>query len=419
MLRDRPGRALRWGLPGGLVIGALLAGTLIWGQVDGERGIAPVATSADIDVRAVEVNVTGDTPEDAQAKGRIEAARIAWAQVGGPPLPEARLQSLVSAIVVEDEQIGPRRYVARLGVIFDRQRAGPLLGGGGAGVRSAPMLLLPVMVSGGTQTMFEYRNPWQRAWAEYQFGASPIDYVRPVGSGGESLLLTYGQTGRRSRVWWNIVLDQFGASDVLVPIANLRHEWPGGPIEGRFTALYGPDRRPLAQFTLQAAGPAQLPAMLTRAVEQFDRIYANALRAGSLRPDPTLSIDNIELSPQVRALIEAAQAAEAAELAQAQAQASAAQAPPPDAEARPAGEAAAIVSLIVQVATPDARAFDAALAELRGLPGAGTVAVTSTAIGGTSVLRMGYAGELAALAAQLRARGWQVIEGPGALAISR
>ena len=50
-------------------------------------------------------------------------------------------------------------------------------------------------------TMFEVRNPWQRAWAEHQFGSSAIDYVRPAGSGGESLLLTYGQTGRRSRAW--------------------------------------------------------------------------------------------------------------------------------------------------------------------------------------------------------------------------
>ena len=94
--------------------------------------------------------------------------------------PDSRLESLVSAIVVEQENIGPRRYVARLGVIFDRQRAGPLLGGGGDRARSAPMLLIPVTITGGTATTFETRNAWQRAWAEYQFGSSAIDYVRPV-----------------------------------------------------------------------------------------------------------------------------------------------------------------------------------------------------------------------------------------------
>ena len=40
-------------------------------------------------------------------------------------------------------------------------------------------------------------------------------------------------------------------------------------------------------------------------------------------------------------------------------------------------------------------------------------------IGGTSVLRVTFAGDLAALAEALRARGWQVTQGANALAISR
>jgi hypothetical protein len=76
-------------------------------------------------------------------------------------------------------------------------------------------------------------------------------------------------------------------------------------------------------------------------------------------------------------------------------------------------------SYSVQVATGDARAFDAALSGIRGTPGVGGVAVNSTAIGGTSVMRVTFAGDISALAAALRARGWQVVEGTGALAISR
>ena len=73
----------------------------------------------------------------------------------------------------------------------------------------------------------------------------------------------------------------------------------------------------------------------------------------------------------------------------------------------------------MQVATPNAAAFDAALGNVRGTGGVAGVAVTSTAIGGTSVLRVTFSGDLAALAAALRARGWQVTEGSNALAISR
>src|SRR3546814_21100872 len=89
------------------------------------------------------------------------------------------------------------------------------------------MLLLPVTASAGSHLVYEMRNPWQRAWAQFQPGTSPIIYVRPSGSGGDSLLLTYGPPGRRSRLWWRAILDQFGAADVLVAVARLRHQFPG------------------------------------------------------------------------------------------------------------------------------------------------------------------------------------------------
>ena len=148
-------------------------------------------------------------------------------------------------------------------------------------------------------------------------GSSTIDYVRPAGSGGESLLLTYGQTGRRSRAWWNGVLDQFSAADVIVPIADLTYLWPGGPVEGRFVARYGPDNRYLGEFTMRAENPAQLPAMLTQAVARFDRIYSAALANGTLRPDPTLTLENIELNPAIRAILDEADRLEAEERADA------------------------------------------------------------------------------------------------------
>lgn len=400
---------------------AVLAAVALMAQVSGDRGIAPVASSSDINVGGIEVDVHGDSAEEARVNGWREAQRIAWERLDGPEIPDSRLESLVAAIVVEEENIGPRRYIARLGVIFDRQRAGALLGASGERARSAPMLTLPVMISGGTQTMFEVRNPWQRAWAEYQFGSSTIDYVRPSGSGGESLLLTYGQTGRRSRVWWNNILDQFGAADVLVPIANLRWEWPGGPVEGRFTARYGPDNRYLDEFSMRADSADELPAMLERAVARFNEIYAEALADGTLQVDPTLTLDNIEISPEVRALLEQARAAERAEQA-AQAGEGGADVEVTTggpSEPQPVETAVPAATYGVQVATPAAADFDGAISALRAVPGVTRVTVRSTAIGGASVFDVTYAGDLSALAAALRQRGWAVNEGQGALGISR
>ncbi len=392
----------------------LAAGAALVAQVAGERGIAPVASSTDIEVRGIEVNATGDNPQDARENGWMEAQRIAWERLDGPTISDSQLRGMVSAIVVEREQLGPRRYIATLGVIFDRQRAGSMLGGEGAATRSAPMLTLPVLISGGSATMFEYRNAWQRAWAEYQFGSSTIDYVRPSGAGGESLLLTYGQTGRRSRAWWNTVLDQFSAADVLVPIARLEYSWPGGPVEGHFTARFGPDNRYLDEFSMRAASVEQLPEMLNRAVARFDEIFGRALARGVLRPDPSLSLDAVEISPEIRALLEEGRLAEAGELAGTEGVAGTAT----DGGTQPV-QAATVSSITVQVATPDPRSFDGALSGIRGAAGVRGLSVSSTAIGGTSVVQVNYAGDLAGLAAALRAAGWQVTVGTNALAISR
>jgi hypothetical protein len=403
-----------WALLAGIV--ALALGVALIAQVGGDRGIIPVASSEDIEVRDIEVDVIGKDPQDARLKGWAEARKLAWEKLDGPSIPDSQLQGLVSAIVVQQERLGPRRYIATLGVVFDRARAGGLLGGEGERSRSAPMLTLPVLITGGTQTMFEVRNPWQRVWAETQFGASAIDYVRPAGSGGESLLLTYGQTGRRSRAWWNDILDQFGAADVLIPIANLTYSYPGGPVEGRFTGRYGPDSRYLGEFTLRVQRSEQIPAMLAQAVQRLDQMFTRALAEGKLRPDPTLALGNVEISPEVRALIEAARRAEEAQAAR--------EVVPTVTGAEPTGTPTpdvpvALGTYTVQVATPDGRSFDTALGSVRGAAGVRSVAVSSTAIGGTSVLRVTYLGDISGLANALRAAGWQVNEGSGALGISR
>lgn len=403
-----------WALLAGALLLAL--GAVLIAQVGGDRGIIPVASSEDIEVRGIKVDVTGKNPQDARLKGWAEARKLAWEKLEGPTIPDSQLQGLVSAIVVEQERLGPRRYIATLGVVFDRARAGGLLGGEGERARSAPMLTLPVLISGGTQTTFEVRNPWQRAWAETQFGSSSIDYVRPSGAGGESLLLTYGQTGRRSRAWWNDILDQFGAADVLIPIANLRYLYPGGPVEGRFTARYGPDSKYLGEFTLRVQSADQIPAMMNRAVQRFDAMFTRALAEGKLRPDPTLALGNVEIGPEVRALIEAARRAEEA--------AAVREVVPSATGAEPTGTPTpdvpvALGTYTVQVATPNAASVDSALGSVRGAAGVRSVATSSIAIGGTSVLRVTYLGDMNGLANALRAAGWQVTVGSSALAITR
>ena len=161
--------------------------------------------------------------------------------------------------------------------------------------------------------------------------------------------------------------------------------------------------------------------MLEQAVARFDALFTRALQSGALSPDPTLTLDNIEISPEIRALLEEARQAEAAE----------ASAPPPRSDSAPGGEdspatpeptpepTATVNNFAISVATPDAGAYDNAIANIRGTPGVANVIYTSTAVGGNSVMRVTYSGDLSALAAALRGRGWSVNEGAGGLGISR
>jgi len=407
-----------------LVMGSMLLVALafglaaVWAQVAGDRGIAPVVSSSDVDVTGIEVDVTAANADEAREKGWRQAQRLAWAKIDGPTISDSQLESLVSAVVIEQERVGPRRYIARLGITFDRIRAGQYLGNARGGLRSAPMLLMPVTISGGVAIMYERRNPWQRAWAEFNPGDSRIDYVRPAGAGGESLLLTYGQTGRRSRIWWRVILDQFGAADVIVPVANIQREWPGGPITAEFTARYGPDSRYLDGFTLTAENEAQLPAVLSQAVVQFNTIYERALAEGKLRPDPTLDIAaSPEVDPALQRLMDIGRAIQAREEAIASGTIEANQAAA--APQQPAVQAATISSYVVQFVSPDAATIDGTLASVRRVAGVRGAVTSSLAIGGTSVMRVSYGGTLDELAQALRANGFNVQQGSNALAISR
>jgi hypothetical protein len=423
----RPGPQV-WRILVQLIFGILLALALalalvgperLIAQIEGDRGIIATAISSDIHIGGIAVETTGKDANEARQNGWKLAERMGWQMLKGPPMTDSQIESMVAAVVIEHEQIGPHRYVAKLGVLFDRDRAGQFLVSNQAGSainHSAPMLVIPVLYSGGVAQTFEVSGIWQKAWADARAANSTIDYVRPTGSGGDSLILTAGQSGRRSRLWWRNVLNQFGASDVISPVARLERQWPGGPVRGTFTARYGPDNTYLDSFTLSANDEVGVASMLNQAVERFDRIYSDALGHGLLRPDSTLYSDQQTLDSALAALVAAIQpkpASVGSPTALPSGTGSvigANEAPPKD---------VAVSSVTVQFASPDAQAVDAALGAVRSAAGVKSAATSSIAIGGTSVMRVSYAGELQELATALRARGWQVSVGSNSLSIRR
>lgn len=380
-------------------------------QIEGpKRGIPPIASSGDFEVTGVIVNVTGKNADDARRAGWEEAQRKAWSMLwakthggAGATLSDSTLDGIVSAIIVEEEQIGPRRYIAKLGVSFDRARAGQILGVKGVGRKSAPLLVIPVMQSNGAPYVFERQTPWQAAWAKFRTADSLIDYVRPYGGGGESLLINAGQMERRSRSWWRVILDQFGAADVIYPIVRLERQYPGGPVIGKFAARYGPENRFLGSFTLRAQNPEGIPVMMAEGVRKMDELLQQAFVSGRLRAEASLLLEEIDEEDLEELEDEAATETED---------------PLADAVDALSGRAAneqggqspvatQQVTVTVQVSTPTPEAVDRAEASLRSIPGVRSVSTTSLALGGTSVMRVTYQGDPAALNAALQSRGFR------------
>jgi hypothetical protein len=404
-------RDWRWIAFFGLLLAILLAG-IVEGQIArGDRGITPINSSGDFLTTGIKIDVTGDNAEDAREKGWREAQRLGWAQLyrktngsDGPALGDSVLDGIVTAIVVESEQIGPRRYVATLGVQFDRVRAGQILGVSGRTLRSPPLLVIPVYSIAGIPQVFEQRSEWQRAWAEYNTGQSAVDYVRTAGTGADTLLLNTGQTGRRGRVWWRVILDQYGAADVLMPTARIEYSYPGGPITGHFAARFGPDDTLIQTFTMTGPSTKALPDMMQKAVAHMDRIYTEALAAGILKTDRYLvlekPVEKEDLPEEELPLVGPALPGEI------------------DASV-PTTAPAGVAGFTVQYASPDVESVSATERNIAGIAGVQSASTTSLALGGTSVMRVTFRGDIAALQAALEARGYKVQASGSTLRISR
>ena len=365
----------------------------VYAQLEtGDRGILPIDSSGTLEIGGIHVDVGGADAQSARYAGwRIaqrQGFRALWAKMHNAPinqapnLPDGTLDQIVSSINVEREEIGPNRYIADLGILFDRARAAQFLGVEGGEVRrSVPMLLIPITVTGGTATSVELRNAWQRAWAQFRTSQSPIDYVRVSGLGVDPMLVNAAQVSRPGRGWWRNIIDLYGAADILVAEVQLQRLYPGGPARGRFIARHGPDGEIVGGFTLTAQSGDQIPAMMAQGVQRMDALFTEALAAGRLQRDESLNL------------------------------------PPPPLPELPVVEApVAQVNVSnayqVQVTGKNVNFYNFAMAHLRTLAGVDSATPQQINPGGTSYILVRYRGDITQLAAALRGRGW-IVESSG------
>jgi len=361
---------------------------VVYAQLEsGERGIAPIDSSGTLEITGIHVDVTAKDAQTARFQGwrvaQRQGFRALWAKTHNrpvseaPSVPDSTLDGLVSSIVIGREQIGPNRYIADLGILFDRARSAELLGVGGEVQRSVPMILIPVFLTAGTDTTVELRNPLQRAWAEFRTSQSPIDYVRVTGTGVDPLLVNAAQVDRPGRGWWRNIVDLYGAADILVAEVQFHRLYPGGPAFARFIGFHGPDRQPIGSFTISGPAGVSSLAIMRAGVQRMDSMFGDALEAGRLVRDPSL---DIPLPP-----------------------------PPPEEIVEEAPVAAARTwTYQVQIVSPDVTIYNFAMAHLRTTSGVQQVVPVAINPGGVSYVNVTYRGDLSVLRALLASRGWSV-----------
>ena len=244
---------------------ALSGGPCFAQMESGERGILPIDSSGTLEITGIHVDVGGKDAQSARFAGwRIaqrEGFKALWAKMHKRPLSRSaepvaiRCSTGWSARSSSSASRSAPTATSPTSAYCSTGRARANCSALPAQVRrSAPMLLIPVMVTGGTATSVELRNPWQRAWAQFRTSQSAIDYVRVSGLGIDPLLVNAAQTRRPGRGWWRNIVDLYGAADILVAEVQVHRLYPGGPAIATFIGRQGPDGRMLGGFELTGAG---------------------------------------------------------------------------------------------------------------------------------------------------------------------
>lgn len=357
-----------------------LAAVPLRAQETGGGGAAYVIGGIAVDTAA---RNTYDARLAAYAIARRKAWPMLWARLTGTPetsaprLGDGALQAMVAGIEIEGERFSATRYIARLGVVFDRARASAYFEGTAGSLHSGPMLLLPVFTDGGARTLYQTKTPWIAAWARFSEGLSPIDYVLASGSAGDNVLLTAYQTQRGDRSLWRNILNRFESIDVLIAEVRLVRSFPGGPVAAEFIARHGPDGTELGRLSLRSTTEG-LDAMLDEGVRAIDTIYTTALREGRLISEPDLTAELepiISLAPDIAA---------------------------------PMFDGGATIE--ADVVTPDGKAFAEIEGLLRNVPGVAGVTLTSVSLGGTSRVAIRYTDTPEMLRYQLDQKGLRLAD---------
>ena len=182
------------------------------------------------DVTGIAVDRTADTAAIARQEAIVEAHRRAFDRLIARLVPadqrinlpvpvHADIVPMVLSFGIDEEKTSRVRYIGSLSFRFSRAEVRQFLRNAGATfaeTRSKPVLLLPVLDSGGAKLLWDDPNPWFAAWNEVPPSDGLVPLRLPVGDLADIRDISAEQASAGSTAQIDIIGERYGAATVVI-----------------------------------------------------------------------------------------------------------------------------------------------------------------------------------------------------------
>ncbi|MFI4986641.1 MAG: DUF2066 domain-containing protein [Alphaproteobacteria bacterium] len=212
---------------GALVLGGAGAGAEPRSDVFAVRDVAVDATAATAAAARDRALATGQRLAFTRLLARLTLKRDARQL---PKVGDAALADLTEGFEVQEEKHSPVRYIAKLIYRFKLAGIEELLRSAGvafAETPSKPVLVLPVLRTGGSAVLWEDPNPWRTTWANQPPADGLVPFIAPVGDINDIADIGAQAASSGDAPKLAAIMTRYGAGSVLVLTAAPRMKADG------------------------------------------------------------------------------------------------------------------------------------------------------------------------------------------------
>jgi len=206
-------------------------------------------------VPGVSVDVTASDAVSAREKALLEGQRQALTTLLNqlatpadiaklPPLSDAQITDMVADYQVESEKVSSVRYIGQIDFRFRADAVNNYLGRGGISTNvtaGPPVLVLPVLTSGGKNLLFEDGNTWLAAWNQHRPADGVVHLVLPLGDAADVASISGDEAMAGDSAKLQALATRYGVAEVVVADAKVdpgnlalavKRYSPAGPVGG-------------------------------------------------------------------------------------------------------------------------------------------------------------------------------------------